>query len=235
MRTRRVGQGLASAVMVAWAVLGLGCGSESAQQGEDGADRSSEAPVQSPVSEESGATDAAEDEATDVSGPAPPPEGWVPDANDGPEGRAAQELIEKAIVILGPHRSSIYIEGDTFAVRVVTPTPHDAEVVDKVQSQTSIPVQLREVAISESWLTSSMERLNADMPTATIVFVNLEEGRLYASINRDEAPEVQDDVFAEQVRTLVASYLEEGRAAGSVAEGVTVDEAVGITEASAGF
>lgn len=234
MLTKRAGRVLA-AVALTWAVLGAGCGSESAQQGADSVDGSDEATAQSTMSEESGGTEATEDEVTDVSGPAPPPEGWVPDASDGPEGKAAQELLEKAIVVLGAHRSSIYIEGDTFAVRVVTPTPHDAEVVDQVQAQTSVPVQLREVTISENWLTSSMERLNADMPTATIAFANLEEGRLYAAINRDEAPEVKDDVFTKQVHTLVASYLDEGRAAGSVAEGVTVDEAVGITEASFGY
>lgn len=217
------------------AVLGSGCTSESAQPGTDGADGSSETTVQSSTSEESDATEATEDEVTDVSGPAPPPEGWVPGANDGPEGRAAQELIEQAIVLLGPHRSSIYNEGDTFAVRVVMPTPHDAEIVAGVQAQTSVPVRLQEVAISENWLTSSMQRLDADMPTATIAFADIEEGKLYAAIDRDKAPDVEDDVFAEQVRTLVARYLEEGQAAGSVAEGVTVDEAVGITEASVGF
>lgn len=217
---------------LACAVLGAGCGSEPTQQAGSGADGSSNTTVRSTPAEESGAS---EDEVTDGSRPAPPPEGWEPRANDGPEGMAAQKLVEEAIVVLGPHRSSIYIERDALAVRVVTPTPHDAEVVAQVQEQTSVPVRLREVTISENWLNSSMARLDADMPTATIVFANLEEGRLYASVDRDQATDVQDEVFAEQVLALVAGYLEEGRAAGSVAEGVTVDEAVGITEASVGF
>jgi len=133
--------------------------------------------------------------------------------------------------VLGPERSGYYDKGDGFEMRVVEPTAQDEELVSQSQTGTSIPLTVVAVPMSDSWLERTAQRLNEDLSNPAVsVGVDLEAGKLYAAIDRQNAPDLQDDVFTEQVWELMDVYLSDGRQEGAVAEGVTADEAVDIVD-----
>jgi len=159
------------------------------------------------------------------------PEGWEARVTDGAERDETLRLLDEAIEVLGPERSGYYDKGDGFEMRVVEPTAQDEELVSQSQTGTSIPLTVVAVPMSDSWLERTAQRLNEDLSNPAVsVGVDLEAGKLYAAIDRQNAPDLQDDVFTEQVWELMDVYLSDGRQEGAVAEGVTADEAVDIVD-----
>lgn len=159
------------------------------------------------------------------------PEGWEARVTDGAERDETPRLLDEAIEFLGPERSGYYDKGGGFEVRVVEPTPQDDEVVAQSQAGTSIPLTVVAVPMSDIWLERTAQRLNEDLSNPAVsVGADLEAGKLYAAIDRRKAPDLQDDVFTEQVRELMETYLSDGRQEGAVAEGVTAEQAIDIVD-----
>lgn len=159
------------------------------------------------------------------------PEDWEVRVTDGVERDETLRLLDEAVAVLGPERSGYWDNGDGFEVRVVEPTSQDDAVVAQSQAGTSIPLTVVAVPMSDSWLEQTMHRLDEDLSNPAVsVGVDLEAGRLYVAIDRRNAPNLQDDVFTEQVRELMELYLSDGRQEGAVAEGVTADQAIDIVD-----
>lgn len=159
------------------------------------------------------------------------PEGWEARITDGAERDETLRLLDEAVAVLGPERSSYYDNGDGFEVRVVEPTSEDDEVVAQSQAGTSIPLTVVAVPMSDSWLERTSLRLDEDLSNPAVsVGVDLEAGKLFAAIDRRNAPDLQDDAFTEQVRELMETYLSDGRQEGAVAEGVAADQAIDIVD-----
>ena len=159
------------------------------------------------------------------------PDDWEARVTEGPEREATVRLLDGALGALGPERSGTYDQGDAFEVRVVEPTPHDKEVVARLQAQTSIPLKLVAVPMSARWLEQTALRLDADLSNPAIgVGVDLDAGRLTVSVDRQVDPDLGGNSFTAKVHEFVAGYLAQGQQGGSVADGVTADQAVEIGE-----
>lgn len=209
MDRRRVG---AAVLLILGAAL-VGCGSDSADVSAEADNVTTTEPT------------ATSSQVTDL------PEEWEERVTDGAERDETLRLLDDAIAVLGPERSGYYDNGDGFEVRVVEPTPQDDEVVAQSQAGTSIPLTVVAVPMSDSWLERTSLRLDEDLSNPAVsVGVDLEAGKLYAAIDRRNAPDLQDDAFTEQVRELMETYLSDGRQEGAVAKGVTADQAIDIVD-----
>lgn len=163
------------------------------------------------------------------------PDEWEQDrATEGVDREETLRLLEEAIRTLGSDRAGFYDTGGDFEVRVVGPTAKDAELLARVQSQTSIPLRLTEVPMSSTWLEHTAIRLDSDLPRSTAaVGVDLDIGRLYFAPDPERDPELTAERLTQQVHSLLAGYLADGRQRGAVAEGVTPEMAIDMTQAQA--
>lgn len=219
--SRRIG----SAVLFLASATLLACGSSSS----DGSAGSSDVVTAEPMgsAEQPGSTEPTKTsiEVTDR------PEEFDARLTDGPEREEAVRLLDEAVVALGAQRSSYYDDGDRFEVRIVEPTPQDDEVVARSQAGTSIPLEVVAVPMSQGWLERTALRLDTDLANpATSIGIDLVAGRLDVVVDRRNAPDLDDDALAEQVRVLLETYLAEGRREGAVADGVTADQAIGFVD-----
>lgn len=178
---------------------------------------------------------------TDQSTPTPSsqvtnlPEDWKVRVTDGAEREETLRLLDEAVVLLGKERSGLFDNGDGFEVRVVMPTSQDAKVIARLQADTSIPLKVVSVPMSDSWLERTAVRLAAELPKSGVsVGVDLKVGTLYVAVDRGIAPELWGPKFTKRVRDLLGPYLSEGRREGAVADGVTTDEAIDIVEGRIG-
>lgn len=159
------------------------------------------------------------------------PEEYDGRLTEGPERDETVRLLDEAVVALGSQRSSYSDDGDRFEVRIVEPTPQDEAVVERAQTGTSIPLEVVAVAMSQSWLERTALRLDAALTNpAASTGIDLEAGRLNVIIDRRDAPDLDDDALADQVRGLLEVYLAEGRQEGAVADGVTPDQAIDFVD-----
>ena len=90
--------------------------------------------------------------------------------------------------------------------------------------------------MSEQWLNDSALRLDAELANpAVILGADLRTGRLSVAVDLQRDPALDRAALEAQVLALVEVYLEEGRQAGSVAEGTTATQAVEFGEGRWGF
>jgi hypothetical protein len=165
-----------------------------------------------------------------------PPEGDEERITEGPDREATLRLLDEAIAAIGPERSNTYDQGERFEVRVVEPTDADEDVVAGLQVETSIPVEVVAVAMSEQWLSDSAQRLDAALASPAVALgVDLRAGVLSVVVDPERDPALDRDALEAQVLALVEGYLAEGRRAGSVAEGTSATQAVEVAEGSWGW